>query len=191
MIKIEPEMTSDNAIRYRCTSDGTIAEWVDAITATGMGRWAWSVEPAKDKDATSNEQLARAARRNVAAKGRMDMKTIWKFGLALDDIVELAMPRYARLLTVQMQRGIPHLWAVVDTDQPVVKRRFRVFGTGHQMDLDHSNYIGTFQINGGSLVFHLFEALASNANELTAIADLLPAAREDSRDSGDGEGDGA
>lgn len=39
-------------------------------------------------------------------------------------------------------------------------RHFRIKGTGHAAD-DIGDYIGTFQLNGGSLVFHLFEALAA------------------------------
>jgi hypothetical protein len=85
---------------------------------------------------------------------------IFKYEFAISDNVEIPMPRGAELLTVQVQRGIPCLWARVDTTEPRTSRRFRIFGTGHEMpsyDAWNGQYVGTFQMEGGALVWHLYE----------------------------------
>jgi hypothetical protein len=86
-------------------------------------------------------------------------KTIWKFPIQVQDQVIVDMPHGAALMCVQVQNGVPCLWALVDPDQPLKARRFRVYGTGHPLDPDGVEfYVGTFQISEGSLVFHVFEA---------------------------------
>ncbi len=86
--------------------------------------------------------------------------TIWKFPLAVDDNAVCHMPEGARVLTVAVQTGAPWLWAIVDRHAPLEKRRFAVRGTGHDLDAV-GDYIGTFMLDGGSLVFHVFEAAAA------------------------------
>lgn len=86
--------------------------------------------------------------------------TIWKFELSIDDEIVVQMPEGARILSVQTQGGpIPMLWAVVDPTAPKVKRRLILRGTGHPMSLEDAilPFIGTFQLQGGALVFHLFD----------------------------------
>lgn len=87
-------------------------------------------------------------------------KTIWKFALALVDVQEIQIPKRARVLCVQLQHGAPCLWAHVDPDNMTEVRRFRIVGTGHPAPEDVSGYIGTFQIHGGALIFHVFEGAA-------------------------------
>jgi hypothetical protein len=82
-------------------------------------------------------------------------KTIWKYSLTPD--CTLSMPVGSIILTVQEQEQRPCLWALVDPAAPHECRRFRTYGTGHPVADDPGEYIGTFQLNGGSLVFHLFE----------------------------------
>lgn len=84
-------------------------------------------------------------------------KQIWKFPLPVADSFELTMPVGAVIIQVHEQKGEGMLWAVVDTDPEVaeVVRKFRVFGTGH--DLPDLIYIGTWQMAGGTFIWHLFE----------------------------------
>ncbi len=85
------------------------------------------------------------------------MKTIYKFPLNMNEkFNKLEMPNGAEILTMQLQYGIPCIWAVVDTKQPKVRRTFMQVGTGEEMhpNVEHS-FIGTYQIQ--TLVFHLFE----------------------------------
>jgi hypothetical protein len=86
------------------------------------------------------------------------MKTIWKFTLTSDCIVE--MPIGAKILTIQEQRGLPRMWALVDSVALIEKRRFFIYGTGHQIDENIGDYIGMFQLNDGAPVFHVFEVAA-------------------------------
>lgn len=74
-------------------------------------------------------------------------------------IQPLKMPRGAKVLTVQTQGGEPQLWATVDRDAPSVNRTFVTYGTGHEMSEDLLDYIGTYQLYDGTLVFHVFEIL--------------------------------
>jgi hypothetical protein len=87
------------------------------------------------------------------------MKTIYKYPVPIDDDFELDLPVGARLLCVDTQRGVPNLWALVDMDPGLGSetRRFRLAGTGHPLDDRPLDYVGTFQLHRGSLVFHLFE----------------------------------
>lgn len=87
------------------------------------------------------------------------MKTIWKYQLDVTTEQVVMMPKQAQILTVQIQDGTPCMWAVVSPGSPSEKRTFRIYGTGHPIADDLGRYIGTFQLRGGLLVFHLFEAM--------------------------------
>lgn len=87
------------------------------------------------------------------------MKAIYKFPLVVQDNNAVEMPEEAMILCVQMQHGNPCIWAEVDTEKPKVTRNFQIYGTGHAMSDAYLDYIGTFQMHGGNLVFHLFEKL--------------------------------
>lgn len=91
---------------------------------------------------------------------------IYKYPISLP-FSEILLPEGAEVLTVQVQpdQGI-QLWAIVDeklgqTDKEI--RRFSVIATGHSMDQTyayyHPKYISTIQLNGGALVFHVFELI--------------------------------
>ena len=84
--------------------------------------------------------------------------TIWKFNFETIDSFSLDMPILSEILTVQIQNNSPCIWAKVYPENIKIKRYFRVFGTGHTMnELEDLEYIGTYQMMGGNLVFHLFE----------------------------------
>lgn len=75
---------------------------------------------------------------------------------------KLSMPANAKILTVQVQFEKPYIWALVDTEGKNRDRHFRLIGTGHNhnFELDPykiEQYVGTYQIDGGASVFHLFE----------------------------------
>lgn len=86
------------------------------------------------------------------------MKMIHKFKVSLSEEFVINMPG-AVVLCVQMQRGAPHLWALVDPQLHPEPRKFRLYGTGHSIDKEDQfdRYVGTFQLEGGALVFHLFQ----------------------------------
>lgn len=87
------------------------------------------------------------------------MKTIYKYPLEAEDWQAIKMPRGAEILAVQTQGETPCLWALVDTENDSEERYLRVIGTGHPISSEdkYLRFIGTFQLMGGSLVFHVFE----------------------------------
>lgn len=88
-------------------------------------------------------------------------KTIWKFKLDTTEVQYIEMPHGAEVLTVQMQAGDVCIWVLVDMDEErKVQRRFHIFGTGYPIDVRiELRYIGTYQLQGGLLVFHVFEPI--------------------------------
>ena len=85
------------------------------------------------------------------------MVVIWKYDLA-NPTQEILMPEDARILSVQMQNESLCLWALVDADKPRVCREFQVYSTGHTVQDNIKDYLGTVQI--GSLVWHVFEVIS-------------------------------
>lgn len=85
------------------------------------------------------------------------MKTIWKYPVAVVDVQTIGMPLGAEILTIQDQKGTPCIWALVDSDAPLADREIRIAGTGHKINKSIKQYIGSFQLGGGDLVFHVFE----------------------------------
>ena len=84
------------------------------------------------------------------------MMTIWKFPLEVVDDQIVDMPYGATILTVQAQNDVPCMWALVGTNNALVPRAFHIAGTGHPFN-GVGDYVGTFQLSGGALVFHVFD----------------------------------
>jgi hypothetical protein len=84
---------------------------------------------------------------------------IWKWTMAVADLQTVEMPRGAQVLSVQMQGGAPQLWALVDEDARTEPRTFATYGTGNPMPevFTHGRFVDTYQMHGGSLVFHVFD----------------------------------
>ena len=90
------------------------------------------------------------------------MLTVYKYDVPTEDEFTIAMPAGARVLTFQVQHDALMLWALVDPDARETNRRFRLAGTGHPIWHDDAalRFVGTVQLHGGALVFHLFEVLS-------------------------------
>lgn len=94
-------------------------------------------------------------------------KVIWKYELAVTDLQTISMPPGAEILCVQTQNNKPCIWAMVQPMEgvPPQQRTFQTVGTGHPMLEVHElktgarlrEYIGTYQLDKGILIFHLFE----------------------------------
>lgn len=83
--------------------------------------------------------------------------TIWKFSLNADDRQCLYMPIGAKILDLQLQNGMPAIWAQVCAPAEQERRFFRLFTTGMEFDGNYLEYIGTVQIGNGSYVVHVYE----------------------------------
>ena len=100
------------------------------------------------------------------------MTTVWKYELRAGDEQLIEMPRGAVLLCVDVQSVSmrlsdggrspgteqPCLWAVVHPERETCVRRVLIVGTGQLTELEGAEYVGTFQLGGGRLVFHVFDA---------------------------------
>lgn len=82
--------------------------------------------------------------------------TVWKFTLAAMDEQIIEWPTINRPLSIQIQHGQPCLWSLVDPDSPRIRVKLRTFGTGHEGIPSGMDYVGSYQISGGMLVFHVF-----------------------------------
>ena len=88
------------------------------------------------------------------------MQQIWKYEVR-GGAFEVYMPTFAKVITVQVQDGVPVLWAVVTPEQrdgsltPTTLRRFVVIMTGEPFSAAGKAYVGTFQ--AGWLVGHVWE----------------------------------
>lgn len=85
------------------------------------------------------------------------MQAIWKYPIPAIDMFHLDIPEGGKPLAVHVQRGQPCMWVQVTPDAPMTLRIFAIYGTGHQMPDDPGTFIGTYLVDGGALVFHLFE----------------------------------
>jgi hypothetical protein len=89
-------------------------------------------------------------------------KTIWKFQFEVADIFVIEMPKDAEILTIQSQNGNPCMWALVNPEEEKEERHFEMYGTGHDIYYDMGvdrQYIGSFQMLSGDLIFHIFERI--------------------------------
>jgi hypothetical protein len=89
-----------------------------------------------------------------------EIMVVYKYPIEINDEISLALPTGARILSIQEQRGTVCLWALVDESVETREvRKLQIAGTGH-IRKDLGEYIATFQLHGGALVFHAFEVVS-------------------------------
>jgi hypothetical protein len=100
-----------------------------------------------------------AAAQAVARDG--SNRAVYKYPVPVADIFTLDLPAGAQVLSVGEQfSGQVMLWALVRPAAPTTKRHFRVVGTGHPIRAeDNLQFCGTFLLENGGLVFHLFQVM--------------------------------
>lgn len=84
------------------------------------------------------------------------MKMIWKFPFTILDHFEILMPDGAEFLHVADQFGQACMWCEVDSSAPNKPYSFEVRGTGQPLNGTEGYFLGTFQAQNGSFVWHLF-----------------------------------
>jgi len=86
------------------------------------------------------------------------METIYKYPLNnTSGKYDFMLPADAEVLLVKAQRNVPCIWVKLDTDKPMVSRKFRLYGTGHEIEENNLFHHGSFFMQEGRFVFHLFE----------------------------------
>jgi hypothetical protein len=83
------------------------------------------------------------------------MRRIFKYPLDITDVQFVNMAEPVEILSVQTQNGLPFVWALVDDEKPPVRVQFDTHGTGHPVT-GSGKFLGTYQMNKGALVFHVF-----------------------------------
>lgn len=94
----------------------------------------------------------------------MNKKAVWKYILP-ETTSTVLIPKDSKILTVQAQFSQVTIWALInDTEAEKEERKFQIIGTGKEGEIGHDlgDYIGTFQMNGGMHVFHVFEVSSEN-----------------------------
>jgi len=95
------------------------------------------------------------------------MKTIYKYPLEnTSGKYAISMPSEAEILYINAQRNVPCIWAMVDTEKPIETRQFRLYGTGHPVEENDLFHHGSFFMQEGRFVFHLFEVQVWHDNNL-------------------------
>ena len=92
------------------------------------------------------------------------MRTIYRYDLELQHEQLITLPRNAEILTVDRQTRLPlglSLWALINTDEPVVDRKIILVGTGTEDPNEafggvDAKFIATFQEPSG-FVWHFFD----------------------------------
>lgn len=91
------------------------------------------------------------------------MTTILKYPLEIKDEQTVKLPDGAKILTAQVQLGKLCIWALVDDrEERTTDMRIEIFGTGHNIPTGTRVYLGTVQMREGTLVWHVFENIASS-----------------------------
>ena len=84
------------------------------------------------------------------------MVSIYKYKLSDSDELTINMPKGAKILSIQVQAGIPCMWVLVDEMADREDRYFQTKGTGQEIpNIEGLTYISTFQ--EPPFVWHLFE----------------------------------
>jgi len=81
---------------------------------------------------------------------------IFKYPLQITNTQRISTFYGAKILCVQMQNDTPCLWVLVEPIEEIEERVICMYGSGHDIEAP-GEYIGTVQVNGGALVFHVFE----------------------------------
>lgn len=89
-------------------------------------------------------------------------KVVWKYPFRLADKFMLQVPVEGEVLSLQVDQktNLPCIWFLVNPAHKTEVRNFEIYDTGEYMSCDintHRIYIGTFQLDGGDLIAHVFE----------------------------------
>lgn len=87
------------------------------------------------------------------------MEKIWKYELKDLGKQMIEIPEHAKFLSLHIQNGNPCMWFIVNPNNNKINRKFEIYATGQDIYLADRKFIGTFLVNNGSLVFHVFEEI--------------------------------
>jgi len=74
-----------------------------------------------------------------------------------EEHIKINIPCLAEILKVDECEGKLVVWALVDISLSLEARHFVIYRDEQAMLADHGHYCGTVQMNGGKVVFHVFD----------------------------------
>jgi hypothetical protein len=105
--------------------------------------------------------------------GEPDMKAIYKYRLPFMEVSKVTMPADSEIIRTAGLDGAIWLWAIVDTEKPLVERTFHLFKTGGKMpdDIADYNFLGCGAIFiQMELMMYIFE----KPNTEVPVGDIPP-----------------
>jgi len=85
------------------------------------------------------------------------VEQIFKYSLDVNDYQTIRLPEKHEILSVQTQNNRPFMWIKVDASSNDCEVLIITHGTGHTVDEKAKKFIGTYQLDDGFLVFHVFQ----------------------------------
>lgn len=84
---------------------------------------------------------------------------VWKVELAILGDQSFQMPKGSEIIEVREQAEMGCMWFRFDDAQKgnLEARTFSTRGTRWDFDGTEGNYVGSYHLSGGALVFHVFE----------------------------------
>lgn len=96
------------------------------------------------------------------------MRTIYKYPIPFQEDFQVDLPAGAEVIRVGVVDGFPFIWAVIDTDAPLVSRQFHARKTGSETPAVPENvrYIGCAAIHiQMELMLYYFEPIEGGSDE--------------------------
>lgn len=82
------------------------------------------------------------------------MRTIYKYPIVIQPRQVLPLPDDYKILHIELQDGVPCLWADIDTENPITNCVILMFGTGWELPRSPIAHIATLQV--GIYVWHFY-----------------------------------
>lgn len=82
--------------------------------------------------------------------------TVFKYLLQLTPVQVLELPAGANIVSVQLQRRQLSAWAEIDPEQPKIKRKIYILGTGHILPADAEKHLASVQPDD-IFVWHVYQ----------------------------------
>ena len=89
-------------------------------------------------------------------------QTIWKVTLRPTDVQQIEVPAGAELLCAREQFEQICVWFRCDPTAPKEVRDIAIVDTGRDAPGREGRYLGTASLQGGSLMFHVFERVSNS-----------------------------
>lgn len=83
---------------------------------------------------------------------------IFKYELQLKDDFSINVPKDSIILDIQYHSFKLVLWAIIEQENELIERHFKIFGTGQNINYSYGLlHIATVQDPNNNLVWHIFE----------------------------------